>query len=175
MKKKLSKSAENKKKDKPEGYVFGRPSIYNKELADRICREISISTDSLQKICRENEGFPTPKTIYEWRIDHKDFGDKYDKAKRSQADLLAQEIIDISDDSSRDQMMNEKGNMVLDSEYVARSRLRVDSRKWVASKLLPKVYGDKQQIEDLQAMNSELREEMNRLRQQLDAKNKKEF
>lgn len=174
---KKAKSVKEKKevKPKPEGYVFGRPSGYTEELGDRICREVSISTDSLGKICRENKGFPNPKTIYAWRIDHENFGNKYDKAKRSQADLLAQEILDISDDSSRDQSINDKGNLVLDSEYVARSRLRIDARKWISSKLLPKVYGDYNQIENLQTENAALKEEMRVLRESLDAKHKKEY
>jgi Bacteriophage Sf6, terminase small subunit-like len=31
----------------------------------------------------------------------------------------------------------------LDAEHVQRSRLRVEARKWLLSKALPKVYGDK--------------------------------
>jgi hypothetical protein len=60
---------------------------------------------------------------------------------------LADEIIDIADDGSNDWMERElesgKTIEVLNAEHVARSRLRVDARKWVAAKLKPKKYGDK--------------------------------
>jgi len=175
MKPKKNKSVKLEENKKPDAMPVGRPTMYSDELADRICREISISTDGLDKICRQNEGFPNPKTIYAWRIDNEVFSKKYDKAKRTQADLFAQEIIDISDNSSKDQIMNEKGNMVLDSEYVARSRLRVDSRKWIASRLLPKVYGDQKTIEEVTNENNALKEEMRLLRESLNTKHKKDF
>lgn len=181
-KKKLPPKKEPKLKDKkpkPEGYVFGRPTMYTDELASRICREIATSTDGLAKICADNEDFPKPKTIYEWRIDNRDFSDKYDAAKRLQADLLATEIMDIADDSRRDNItkINSVGEEydVCNSEWVARSRLRVDTRKWIASKLLPKVYGDQNKIENLENENHELKAEMLRLREELDEKHKKEY
>jgi hypothetical protein len=57
--------------------------------------------------------------------------------------LLAEEIITIADDSSGDVIVDDDGNEQTNHERVARSRLRVDARKWYASKLAPKRYGDK--------------------------------
>ena len=37
--------------------------------------------------------------------------------------------------------------LVLDAAAVSRNKLRVDSRKWIAAKLKPRVYGDKVQVE----------------------------
>lgn len=56
---------------------------------------------------------------------------------------MADEIIEISDDSSGDVIVDDEGNTRTDAERVARSRLRVDTRKWMLSKMLPKIYGDK--------------------------------
>jgi hypothetical protein len=55
----------------------------------------------------------------------------------------ADEISDIADHKRDDYVMNEEGKMVLDMEAVARSRLRIDTRKWLLSKVLPKVYGER--------------------------------
>jgi hypothetical protein len=123
----------------------GRPSKYTPELAKRICRAIATSTDSRAKIFARYPDFPCVDTVNEWRYDYPEFSAMYAEAKRLQADLLAEEIIDISDDSTQDYYEDKDGNEKLNTEHVQRSRLRVDSRKWVACKLLPKVYGDKQE------------------------------
>ena len=69
--------------------------------------------------------------------------DMYAHAREARADKLAEEIITISDDSSRDTYIDKEGVERTDNEVVSRSRLRVDSRKWLASKMLPKKYGDR--------------------------------
>jgi len=70
-----------------------------------------------------------------------DFADKYARAKKCQIETFIDDILEIADDSSQDQMVNEQGSPVCRSEHIARSRLRIDTRKWLASKLVPKVYG----------------------------------
>jgi len=73
----------------------------------------------------------------------------YARAREAQAEVLADEIVEIADDSSEDFIFAEgedqdgKGaKKYVNKEYVKRSALRVDARKWVAAKLLPKKYGD---------------------------------
>jgi len=59
---------------------------------------------------------------------------------------VADEILDIADDAANDWMQrseNKGGGYEINGEHVTRSRLRIDSRKWIASKLKPKKYGDK--------------------------------
>jgi len=124
----------------------GRPPIYNLELGKKVCRLIATSTMGLHKLCRLNPDLPSHTVIYEWRLDHPEFADQYAHAKQIQADLLAEEILEISDDSSFD-IIDTPDGPKFNSEYCARSRLRVDSRKWLACKLMPKVYGDKVQNE----------------------------
>ncbi len=125
--------------------TIGRPTKYTPELAEKICLAISISTDSLTKICEQNEGFPSKKVIHEWKIRHPTFRAMYAEAKSNQAELLAEEITEISDDWSLDIADGEHGPIYLTGK-VQRDRLRVDSRKWIACKLLPKVYGDKSEV-----------------------------
>lgn len=174
-KKKDSQAKAKTPKPKPDGYVFGRPTMYSLALGKKICRAISVTTDSMTAICSRNADFPVRETIWEWRLDHPDFANMYDIAKRAQADLLVEEIKDIADDSARDNKHNANGDIVCDSEWVARSRLRVDTRKWIACKLLPKVYGDLAKLELLQDRNEELNKELEVLRLQLDNKHKKEY
>jgi len=82
-----------------------------------------------------------------WLDAHQDFRDKYARARADQADFLAEEIIQIADDGLNDTYTDEDGNEKTNVDVIARSRLRVDSRKWYASKLLPKKYGDRTQLE----------------------------
>lgn len=77
---------------------------------------------------------------------HDAFREQYARAREAQADTLADEILDIADDATNDFMMTEQG-LKYDGDSVQRSRLRVDSRKWLAGKLRPKKYGDKIETE----------------------------
>jgi hypothetical protein len=72
-----------------------------------------------------------------------EFSPKYARAREDQADYFADEIVEISDDGSRDYKQTDDGRIVPDQDHIARSRLRVDSRKWLASKLKPKKYSEK--------------------------------
>lgn len=122
----------------------GRPSEYTQEIAARICSGIA-DGKSLKSIC-EPEDMPCKATVYLWLQQKPEFLDLYVRAREDQADTLADEIIDIADDSKHDIMIvtNADGTEreVENREVVNRSRLRVDARKWVASKLKPKKYGD---------------------------------
>nr|WP_246307956.1 hypothetical protein [Chitinibacter bivalviorum] len=82
-------------------------------------------------------------TVLRWLDRHEEFRGKYARAREIQADTLADEIISISDDGLNDTYVDDKGNQRTDYDVVARSKLRVDARKWYASKLAPKKYGDK--------------------------------
>lgn len=122
----------------------GQPTKYNDEIAEIICDTIASSNKSLATICTEN-GI-TLSTVFLWLSKHKEFSDNYARAKELQADFLAEEIIEIADDSSNDVLETEFGSME-NKEFVNRSKLRVDARKWVASKLKPKKYGDKLELD----------------------------
>jgi hypothetical protein len=77
------------------------------------------------------------------------FGQQYARAREAQAEYLVDEIVEIADDGTNDYMAirDSEGEIAgwrENGEYIQRSRLRVDARKWAASKLAPKKYGDKQ-------------------------------
>jgi len=108
----------------------GRPSKYSQELADRICSELAEGI-SLRAICKPDD-MPHKATVFRWLRTHDEFRDQYAKAKEESADALLEDMLYIADDGTED---------------VQRSRLRVDVRKWAASKLKPKKYGDTSQLQ----------------------------
>ena len=135
---------------------MARPTKYTEELADQICDMISTSSIGLNHICAKLK--IAPSSVYLWLSENKEFSDKYARAREIQADFLADEIIEIADDSSRDTKTIRKGGEIVeveDTEWTNRSRLRVDARKWKASKLAPKKYGDKIQTEHSGAVKIE--------------------
>lgn len=124
---------------------IGRPSGYTKEIGDEICDRLS-DGESLRAICRDDH-MPNKSMVFRWLYEFQSFRDQYARAKEEQADSLADDILDIADDGRNDTYIDDEGNKKVDFDAIQRSRLRVDARKWIASKLKPKVYGDRIQQE----------------------------
>jgi hypothetical protein len=128
--------------------MAGRPSSFTDEIADEICSRLA-DAQSLRSICLI-DGMPDQTTVYRWLRDptREAFRQQYAQAREAQADALFDEMLDIADDASNDWMErsgeDKRGpGWDLNGEHVQRTRLRLDTRKWMASKLLPKKYGDK--------------------------------
>jgi hypothetical protein len=120
----------------------GRPSIYTDAVAEEICSRLAAG-ESLNKICKDSH-LPTETCVRHWALDDREgFYSKYARAREIQALRWAEEIIEISDDSSGDVEFDKDGKPHFSNEFAARSKLRVDTRKWILSKVLPKVYGDR--------------------------------
>ena len=118
----------------------GRPTDYSLELAKTICARIA-NGEGLVKICKE-EGMPARSSVMLWIFKNKEFSDMYALAREQQADFYFEEILEIADGSQGDTYTDDKGNIRTDHEVVNRSRLRVDTRKWIVARLAPKKYGD---------------------------------
>jgi hypothetical protein len=123
----------------------GRPTKYTPELAEEICRRLR-EGESLRSICR-TEGYPRESAVIEWAKENRDgFSEQYAQARDVGLDRMAEETLEIADDGSNDWMARndpENAGYIANGEHVARSRLRVDTRKWYLSKLAPKRYGDR--------------------------------
>lgn len=124
----------------------GRPSAYTAAIAAEICARLA-NGESLNAVCKD-ESMPPRTTVIEWVLDDREgFSDKYARARRVGYELIADELLDISDDGTNDyaERENKSGETykVVDQDHISRSRLRVDTRKWLLSKALPKIYGDK--------------------------------
>lgn len=123
----------------------GRPSDYSQKTADIICERLS-DGESLRAICRD-ESMPNKATVFRWLAAHKSFSDQYTYARDAQADEMFDDILQIADDGQNDTYKDEDGRERTDQDVIARSRLRVDARKWMLSKMAPKKYGDKLNLE----------------------------
>lgn len=137
----------NGEANKPEELCnCGRPEVYSKEIADQICFRLS-EGESLKRILA-SPGMPGSSSVYRWLLDStkREFWDNYSRARGIQAEVMFDEILDIADDGTNDYMTITKGDNdynVEDREVTNRSKLRVESRKWYLSKVLPKKFGDK--------------------------------
>ena len=121
---------------------MGRPSKYNATLVDSICSRLA-QGESLRAICDESET-PAFSSVMKWLGEHKEFADKYARARVLQAEFYANQIIEIADEEPKHMVPDPDGgtSLRIDSAGVQRNKLRVDARKWIASKLLPQKYGD---------------------------------
>lgn len=127
----------------------GRPSDYTPELALEICRRIS-EGESLRQLCRD-ESMPSTSSVLKWAREKPEFSQQYADAREALLEHWAEEINEIADDASNDWIKREKEEgrveILVDTDHINRSRLRVDTRKWLLSKLAAKKYGDKTQHE----------------------------
>jgi hypothetical protein len=128
------------------------PSIFSQELADTICERL-MDGESLRAIC-DSEGMPRRTTVLRWLAANEAFRAQYAHAREEQAEALADEIVEIADEQCTMVRAAKHGGskadddedlveVVFDPTAVARNRLRMDARKWVAAKLKPKKYGDR--------------------------------
>lgn len=104
---------------------MARPSNYTQEMADLICDRLA-NGESLRSICRDDVS-PGQTTVFRWLAANDEFRKQYARARESQADAIADEILNIADEA-------------VDP---AKARVQIDARKWLAGKMRPKVYGDK--------------------------------
>ncbi len=105
----------------------GRPTDYTSELATEICNAIACNSKGIKRLCKENPGWPSAFTIFKWLKENNVFSEQYARAKVVQITLIVDEMLDIA----------------FDAEDVNKARLEIDTRKWLACKLMPKVYGNK--------------------------------
>lgn len=123
---------------------IGRPTNYTPRIATAICEQIANGV-SLRQICTKSE-MPDKSTVLRWLV-RPDFRDQYAQAREAQADYWADEIVEISDDSTNDYVEREREDgttfEAVDHEHIQRSRLRVDTRKWLMARMAPKKYSER--------------------------------
>lgn len=111
-------------------HAGGRPTDYTQEKADLICSMIS-DGKSLRTICKV-DGMPSMVTVFAWMRNQEEFLNQYTRAKEEQADAFIEDMTEISDSIDG-----------YDNSQIQKARLQVETRKWIASKLKPKKYGDR--------------------------------
>ena len=155
-----STSTEIRAKRKPQ-----KPSVSNltwhidgndrnkQEVKYWICNTLSFNSMSLKALLEKYPGSPKRQLIYDWLKADDKFHDSYARVRVSMADYMAEEILDISDNATNDYMesLDKQGKgdagYKFMGEHVQRSKLRIDSRKWLMAKMMPTKYGDKLLVE----------------------------
>ncbi len=112
---------------------------FDQSIADKVCERLAAG-ESLRKAC-ELEGAKAP-TILLWTNVNSQFAEQYAQARARGYALLGDELLQIADDGLNDTYTDDDGNERTNQDVIARSRLRVDTRKWILAKMLPKVYGE---------------------------------
>lgn len=123
----------------------GRPPTYDAKIAEKICQRLA-NGETLRQVCRDDE-MPPESTVRLWALDDREgFAAQYARAREIGYFSMADELLEVADDGRNDWMerhAEEDAGWVANGEHIQRSRLRVDTRKWMLSKALPKVFGDK--------------------------------
>ena len=114
--------------------------MFSQAVADDICDQIADGTP-LRVICRI-EGMPAWRTVYHWLEERPEFAARFARAREIGFDAIAEECLDIADAVEYDTVKTEGGDRA-NTEWITRSRLRVDTRLKLLSKWDPKRYGDK--------------------------------
>ena len=125
---------------------MGRPCIFDRAIFEQIAERVS-NGETLKSVCDSDEKFPSAPTVRRWVVeDREGISALYARARECQMEAWADDIVEIADDGRNDWMTIKRGGEdveVPNQEVLQRSRLRVDTRKWIASKILPKKFGDK--------------------------------
>lgn len=119
---------------------IGAPTKKTQEIMDTVCQGVAIgkSARAMCVVCNISQ-----PSLWKWLAEDSIFSKQYARAKEECADFIAEEILEIADSGLNDTYTDDKGNVVVNQDVIARSRLRVDARKWYAGKLAPKKYGEK--------------------------------
>ena len=127
---------------------MSRKEISIAESAAELCVRLSEGR-SLRDVCKD-EDMPSKAGVFKALQRDEVFREMYIAATKARAEAMAEDILHISDDIkgnplivNGDVVRNEKGEIVyqMDGPSVNQARLRVDTRKWLMSKVMPAKYG----------------------------------
>lgn len=117
-------------------------------LQDLICERLAEGM-TLTAICRMPDVPVTASAVIQKVLGEPadgPFATQYARAREAGYHRMADDVIDVADDGLNDTYETEDGREVTNTDVIARSKLRVDTRKWLLSKALPKIYGDKLEL-----------------------------
>ena len=112
------------------------------EMFERIIKGIAEDGESLRSVLQRHS-MPSNETFYKWLEADENKSKQYARACEERADSIFEEILEIADENALDISMDDEGKYTINGEVVQRSRLKVDARKWMLSKMNPKKYGEK--------------------------------
>ena len=120
----------------------GRPTIYTESLAAKICQRIA-DGESIRAICND-PNIPSTTTVFRWIASEKckGFRELYEASMQIRLETLGDGLIDLADAPIE---RNAAG--AIDSAAVQIRRLQIETRRWILSKLLPRKYGDRMNLD----------------------------
>lgn len=117
---------------------------FDQDKADDVC--IALEDGASLRKAAESVG-ESARTVLNWTKSNPEFFTQYTRAREIGYLQLADAILNISDEADVEARYDgEDVRLDLSATAVARNRLRVDTRKWMLSKMLPKIYGDKLEL-----------------------------
>ncbi len=119
---------------------------YDKRAAQTILKRIA-GGETLKAVCRDAD-LPEMTTVGAWILDNRSgFADQFARARELQALAIADDLIDIADQTRDDWRETPKGNQA-DLEHIQRTKLRLDTRKWLLANILLRPQGPSADSED---------------------------
>jgi hypothetical protein len=135
----------------------GRPSKYSPEIARVICEQLSEGIP-LRQICRENEGFPAWRTVYDWMGRDEALSASIAHARDIGYDAIAEECLQIADNiklgvrkvynSGAEE--GEDSVTVTEEDMLGHRKLQIETRLKLLAKFHPTKYGDRVAIEGVE-------------------------
>jgi hypothetical protein len=129
----------------------GRPSKYDPEIARIICEQLSEGIP-LRQICRDNEGFPAWRTVYDWMGRDESLSASIARARDIGYDALAEECLLIADtiQLGQKQVMTDEGSSTTIEDMLGHRKLQIETRLKLLAKFHPTKYGDRVAIEGVE-------------------------
>ena len=128
---------------------LGKPSSYDPAIARVMCEQLSEGIP-LRQICRENQGFPAWRTVYDWMGKDPDLTAAIERARNIGYDSMAEECLAIADTPLLGEEMTEsedddgvKRITVKKVDMLGHRKLQIETRLKLLAKFNPKKYGDK--------------------------------
>jgi hypothetical protein len=113
-------------------------TIRTQQLVDTVLSRLA-KGEPLAQIGRD-DGMPEPSTWRDWCKADEFLAIAYAQAREDGFDAIALDALDIADHTAADTIKTENGDRP-DNEWIARSRLRVDTRLKLLAKWDPNRYG----------------------------------
>ena len=120
--------------------------MYDQDTANQVC-EMLQGGKSLRASCVDLD--LNPSTILLWAKSHPEFNEQYTRAREIGYGLLADEIVSIADTpliGVETKIKQDGSRETTEGDMLGHRKLQIDTRKWMLSKMLPKVYGDKLEL-----------------------------
>jgi len=119
-------------------------STYDPDVARVICEQLSEGIP-LRQICRENEGFPAWRTVYDWMGRDPELAASIARARDIGYDAIAEECLQIADTVAfgQKQVMTDEGTATTIEDMLGHRKLQIETRLKLLAKFHPTKYGEK--------------------------------